>query len=240
MLPNMAAPVNAASARTGEGGSLAARAYRQIKEEILTSGLRAGELVAAHALAARYGMSRSPVSQALTLLAQEGLLKVVPRVGYVISPMTITDVHEIFQLRLHLEGLAAELAARSATPADLEAFAAADERVRAMAATLVAGDASVVRLSIETHASFHLMVAGLSGNARLVECVRRLLDESQRIQSLDPRLPNHVGFLVGAHRDVVDGLRDGDPRAAREAMERHIRQGQERVLRALMVAEDDR
>lgn len=238
MLPTMSLAVNEVPGDAGRGrstsSSLAQKAYREIKDLILTSRLRPGELVAAHTLAARYGMSRSPVGQALTLLSHEGLIKVVPRVGYVIPPVSIPDVQEIFQLRLHLEGLGAQLAAATATDADFEAFASRDAEVRRMASDLKPDDPGIVRLSIETHASFHLMVAGLSRNGRLVEYIRRLLDESQRIQSLDPRFRYHIGFLVGAHTDVVAALRTHDQRAAREAMEHHIRQSQERILRSLV------
>jgi DNA-binding GntR family transcriptional regulator len=237
----MSTPVNGRQKGDVGGGtarsrnpSLAEKAYREIKDLILTSQLRPGELVAAHTLAARYGMSRSPVGQALTLLSQEGLVKVVPRVGYVIPSVSIADVHEIFQLRLDLEGLGAELAATAATDAALDAFVATDAAVRTMAAGLQRDDPSIVRLSIETHASFHLMVAGLSGNNRLVEYIRRLLDESQRIQSLDPRFRYHIGFLVGAHVEVIEALRAHEPQVAREAMASHIRASQERVLRSLL------
>lgn len=242
MVRNMQGSVNVGIGGT-EGPSrrqsslpLADKAYREIKDLILTSALRPGELVAAHTLAARYGMSRSPVSQALTLLSQEGLVRAVPRVGYVIPSVSIADVQEIFQLRLHLEGLGAELAAAAATDAAIDRFASTDAEVREMAASLAVDDPAIVRLSIETHASFHLMVAGLSGNSRLVGYIRGLLDESQRIQSLDPRFRYHIGFLVGAHRDVIDALRSRDPNSAREAMQKHIRQSQERILRSLLLA----
>jgi DNA-binding GntR family transcriptional regulator len=221
----------------GQRTSLAQTAYREIKDLILTSRLRPGEIVAAHSLAARYGMSRSPVGQALTLLSQEGLIRVMPRVGYLIPSISIADVHEIFQLRLHLEGLGAEQAAVLATDADLDAFKTTDAEVRRMAAAVKPDDPGRRRLSIEAHASFHLMVARMSGNGRLVECVRRLLDESQRIQSLDPRFRYHIGFLVGAHRDVVDALRTRDRMAVRTAMEHHIRLSQERIVRSLIGGE---
>lgn len=224
--PETSAPTNATS--------LSGRAYESIKERILTSQLRPGDLVAAHTLAGELGMSRSPVAQALTALTQEGWVRVVPRVGYVISAVTVADVQEIFQLRFHIEGLGAELAADRATPGDIERFAETDRQVRALARAVPAGDPSFVRQSIDAHTRFHLMVAGLAGNRRLVELVRHLLEESQRVQSLDPHLQRHIGFLVGAHRDVVDALAAGDPKQARAAMQNHIRSGQQRVLSSLV------
>lgn len=224
--------------RASEGFSLAALAYTQIKEQILSNRLYPGEVVAAHTLAEIYGMSRSPVNQALTVLANEGLVRAVPRVGYVISPISVSDVKEVFQLRLRLEGLAAELAAHAATPADIELFAITEREIQERAASLVVGDATFVRLSIETHTRFHLMVARLSGNNRLVEIICRLLEDSQRIQAVDPRFHNHLGLLDGAHRLVVEGLAAADPQAAKEAMETHIQGGQERVLRGLMTGPD--
>jgi DNA-binding GntR family transcriptional regulator len=76
------------------------------------------------------------------------------------------------------------------------------------------------------------MVATLAGNNRLYEIIRRLLDDGERIQSLDPNLMC-VGFLVGAHIDVFDALRRGDGAWARQAMQDHMRQTQDRVLASI-------
>ena len=211
------------------GGSLVAKAYDEIKDGILSSRLAPGQLLKGPDLAATFGMSRTPVHEALSLLATEGLVTALPRSGYLVTSVTVDDVREIFELRLDLEGLAAELAATRAITTQLEDFELIDIEVREEALLLAPDDPSTLRVAIATNRRFHLMVATLAGNNRLYEIIRRLLDDGERIQSLDPNLMR-VGFLVGAHIDVFDALRRGDGAWARQAMQDHMRQTQDRLL----------
>ncbi len=214
------------------GGSLVAKAYDEIKDGILSSRLVPGQLLKGPDLAATFGMSRTPVHDALSLLVTEGLVTALPRSGYLVTSVTIDDVREIFELRLDLEGLAAELAATRATPTEIEDFELIDTEVRKKALLHAPEDPSTRRVAIATNRRFHLMVATLAGNKRLYEIIRRLLDEDERIQSLDPNLLC-VGFLIGAHVDVFDALRRGDGAQARQAMQDHMRQTQDRVLASI-------
>lgn len=215
--------------------SLSDKAYRNIKEEILTGLLRPGEIVAANQLADVYRMSRTPIHEALKLLASEGLVQVIPRVGYAISSVTVSDVQEIFQLRLTLESLALELALNRVTETDLEAFERMQEKTDKAAQSIRRGDARFLRRSIEAHRDFHTMVAALSGNRRLVEMIRGLLDESQRIMLLDPNTRDQIDFMSSPeHRQVLEALANRDREAAREAMIGHIRRAQERILSSML------
>ncbi len=209
--------------------SLVERAYDDIKDGILSSRWTAGHILKGPDLAAAFDMSRTPVREALSLLAKEGLVTALPRTGYLVSPVTVDDVKEIFELRVHVEGVAAELAANRATPAQLDVFERVDAEVRELAQTLTPDDPRTVRVAIATNRRFHLTVAALAGNNRLYEIIRRLLDEGERIQSLDPHF-RRVGFLVGAHIEVVNALKRGEAALASHAMQNHMRQTQERVL----------
>lgn len=213
-------------------GSLVAKAYGEIKDGILSSRLVPGQLLKGPDLAATFGMSRTPVHDALSLLATEGLVTALPRTGYLVTSVTVDDVREIFELRLDLEGLAAELAATRATPAQLEEFELIDLEVRKEALLIAPDDPSTLRVAIATNRRFHLMVATLAANYRLYEIIRRLLDDGERIQSLDPNFMG-VGFLIGAHIDVFEALGRGDGARARQAMQDHMRQTQDRVLASI-------
>lgn len=219
------------SAREGPAPSLVLRAYNNIKDAILTSRLAPGQLVNGPELAETYGMSRTPVREALVLLAKEGFVTAVPRVGYLISSVTVQDVREIFELRFYLEGLAAEWAATRADVAQLTRFEEVDGEVRDLREGLGEEEPSRVRVAIATNRRFHLMVAEAAGNSRLAKLIDGLLEEGERIYSLDPHLQSS-GFLVGAHVDIVDALCRRDASAARRAMEEHVRDTEERVLRS--------
>src|SRR5918997_618134 len=95
--------------------SLTKRTYEALKQDVLTCALRPGAQIFEAELATRYGTSKTPVREALSTLVQEGLVQVLPRRGYLVAPITLRDVQEVFQLRLLLETAAAELAAEHIT-----------------------------------------------------------------------------------------------------------------------------
>ncbi|HEX5501945.1 MAG TPA: GntR family transcriptional regulator [Thermomicrobiales bacterium] len=214
--------------------SLAQQAYRDIKEQILLGRLRPGEMVLGKQFAAQYRMSRTPVHDALKLLCQEGLVEVIPRVGYVVTTVSLGDVQQIFDLRLALELFGVERAVGRVTPADLTAFDQVDREIRALAHALSPDEPDTFRRAGEANRKFHLMVAGLSGNRRLVEALGRLLDESQRVIALDPESRLLVFLSPPLHRELIEALVAGDKPAAREAVIAHLREVQERIVRAIL------
>lgn len=214
--------------------SLTQKAYRDIKEEILTGDLRPGDMVLTKQLAEKYGISRTPVHDALKMLCQEGLVEVISRVGYVISPMSVKDAQEIFDLRLALELLAVERAIDRVMPRDIEVFSEMEEKFRAMGQSLSTDDPDFLRRAIESHREFHLTLASLSGNRRLVDALGRLLDESERVQLLDPQ-SRRINFMISPqHRRIVEALAAGDRQTARDALATHIREAQQRIMRSLL------
>ncbi len=217
--------------------SLAQKAYGLLKEDILTARIRPGAMVLGTRLAEKYKMSRTPVHEALKLLCKEGLVGVIPRVGYVVSDVTVRDVQEVFQLRLANETLAAELAVDHVTPADLAHFRGMQLRVRREGQRLVKDPAAFRTHAIEANREFHLALARLSGNQRLVDVIGGLLDAGRRTLLLDPEITGYVRQTpveVDDHAEVVKALEKGDKQGARDAMARHMREGQRRVLGSLL------
>lgn len=214
---------------------LGQRAYEEIKEQILFGRLKSGEMVNGTRLSEQLKMSRTPVHEALNLLVKEGLLSVIPRVGYVVVPVTIQDLQEVFQLRLALETLGAELAAERALPQDLELFDAVEDDYQRLAASLDDDEPAALRLAVQANREFHLKVAQLSGNRRLAQAVEGLLDQSQRLLAFDPRMVGDVNFAHSAqHRAILEAITAGDHEAARKAVTTHVREAQERILRCLL------
>ncbi len=215
--------------------SLAQRAYRLLREEILNCRLRPGEMVLGTRLATKYRMSRTPVHEALKLLCNDGLVRVIPRVGYVVTEIGAADVQHVFQVRFALETLGAELAAERVTPADIEAFKRHQKEVRVQGAALRNDPVAYRRYAIDANREFHVMLASLSGNQRLETLVAGLLDESRRALLMDPAIKNYVDLSPpNDHNEVVAMLAAGDRQGAREAMARHMREGQKRIVNMLL------
>ena len=94
--------------------------YDDIRRDIVGGTFRPGDLLRERELAAKYGVSKTPVREALSLLAQEEMVKAVPRAGYMVTQLTMRDVQEVYHLRLTMEPMAARLeGATHDIPADI-------------------------------------------------------------------------------------------------------------------------
>lgn len=213
---------------------LGQKAYGEIKKQILTCRLAPGEPFVASQFADLCGMSRTPVHEALSLLAKEGLVQVISRVGYFVAPITVGDVREVFQLRVQLESFAVQLASQRVTDADLKLFDETNARITERATRLSAEDPDILQRSLEANREFHMMIAALAGNGRLAEMIRGLLDQSDRMLSYDPLLRSRPVFMGPMHRRVFECLVARDGSEASNVMGSHIRESQQRVLSVLL------
>jgi DNA-binding GntR family transcriptional regulator len=180
-----------------------------------------GTLLAAGQLAERFDVSRSPVQEALKALCQERLVRVLPRVGYVVTPVAIGDIDEIFDLRLCLEVLAAGRAAERTTDEQVSSLRVQHDVAVAHAAAGRWDDPAYIESVMAGNRDFHTTIAAMGGNGRLARVVGELLDEGQRIYFLyfrSERPPHPRDF----HQAIIDALAARDAPAARDAMQAHI------------------
>jgi DNA-binding GntR family transcriptional regulator len=168
--------------------------------------------------AARLGMSRTPVREAMIRLEQEGMVELRPRHGMRVLPISPEALAEIYDILTALEGAAAEAAARKgAQPAELaELQRAVDEMEAALAIDDLPGWG-------RADARFHRLLVGLAGNRRLAAIVEQVSDQAHRARLTTLRLrPKPVGSNRD-HAALVQAIRDRDPARAREIHEQHRR-----------------
>ena len=190
-------------------------AFEQLRREILTGVLVPASAVSETSIAERYATGRASARTALQRLAQQGLVEVVPRRGYVITRVTIRDVREIFQMRLALEPLAARLAAGR-----VDAGAMLRREKRALADWRAQHSTAADVLS---HNRFiHMHIAHASGNARLARQIDELLAESERSVMIGLGSGTLVRQMMDEHLPLIEALQSGDPEVAEERARRHI------------------
>ncbi|MDR7418252.1 MAG: GntR family transcriptional regulator [Armatimonadota bacterium] len=143
-------------------------AYRTLKEHILNQAFAPGQRLNVDDLAERLGMSRTPVKDALTALANEGLVDIVPRRGTFVAGLSAEGIAEVFEIRRALELLAAELLIDRVTEDDV---ARLRERLEALDAPLADGD---VDEHMRRNLAFHRLFVELAGNAKLLEIYESL------------------------------------------------------------------
>jgi DNA-binding GntR family transcriptional regulator len=209
-------------------GSLVDQAYLRLRQEILTCILAPGQVVSERELAQRYEMSKTPVREALTRVCHEGLVQRLSGRGYIIAPITIQYIRDLFDLRLVLEVAAAERAARHAAPAHLAAL----KEMSTVSYSL--GDPESHSAFLQTNRAFHLALAAAAENRRLVEILEGLLIEMERLFYLGLRLRDSSQEMRREHQELVAALESGDIAGVREAMTRQINASRDRILEAIL------
>ena len=210
-----------------------------VRAKILNGELQPDQVISARALGEVLGVSMTPVRNALDRLAGDGLVVMSPRRGTRVAAPTVEDLEECFELRLVLEGLAAERAAPRLREADL---AELRRRWHAFGAKVPTGGAppsvpigeAAVRELASLDRAFHELVIQLSGSRRLAQ-LYRVLELSLTVGRLyflgkgpTPGRSSHV-----QHRAILDALAARDPARARAAAEAHVRQARESMVAAL-------
>jgi len=217
-------------------------AYAALRERIASGGLGPGTWLREHTVATSLGLSRTPVREALRLLAAEGVVELVHNRGARVVSWSAEDIDEAYRLRALIEGYGAGLAAARADAACVAELRSLQERYeQALDAQdpqptssdpTTAPMTSAPMTSAQCNDDFHAAVLAASGSARLpvlvaavssAPLVRRVLhsyDDDDRRRS------------VMAHRDVITAIANGDADLATSAMSSHILAARYSALRS--------
>jgi DNA-binding GntR family transcriptional regulator len=209
---------------------LSDRAYERIRHDIISCTLAPGAEISEAQLCAHYKLGKAPVRMALNRLAHDGLVRAIPRRGYRVAPVTLKNVHDVFELRLMLEPAAARMAAGKM---DAERLRTLDEACRA---GYEPGDARSTSRFLEANKAFHVEIARAAGNTRLADAVEKLLDEMTRLLHLGLGLRNHSQEMTREHRALVKALARGDGATAERICRERIEAARSMVLSAILTS----
>lgn len=212
--------------RTSADETLADRAYRQLKHGILHGEFPEGSFLSEADVQKRYNIGRTPFREACNRLHNEQLMAAVPRRGYYVPELTFRGVRDLLEVRIILEGIAAELAATRAEAQEIEEL----ERRYGEALNAAREPRGLDHL-IESNQSFHLQIARMSHNRELESQVRGVLERSVRLvylaASSSKQIPRDIEQLL---RPVLDAIQSGDPARAHQAVVADITSGQLNAL----------
>lgn len=173
-------------------------------------------------------MSRTPVREALVRLEEEGLCQIIPRRGVRVKAFSAEDMREIYELLCCLEAKAVErLASREPRAAALRKL---EHAVAGMEAAL---GADQLKRWAAADARFHKLLFELSGNRRLKEMGLSLLEQTHRVRMFTLRLRQKPFRSTADHRALIERIRVGDGRGARELNWHHREQAASELLRLL-------
>lgn len=207
--------------------SLAEQAYVLLRADIISCVLKPGQQVVQSKLAEHYQIGTTPIRDALHRLARENLVQPVPRSGYVITPITLTDIHEMFELRYLLESFAARMAADRGSESDLQ------EISRLADITYVFKSKESYLERIDLNAEFHRAIAIAAGNHRIVDQLSVLMDELARFFFLTYDLEDLSEAMRQEHRLLVEAICSRDPERAGKIAGELVAQAQQRAFDAV-------
>lgn len=185
-----------------------------LRSAILNGELPAGARLAEVDLAEQLGVSRGTVREALRSLQQSGLVEGEDRSGLRVVQMSAKQVHELFEVRAALEGLAADLIVRSgrgdAVASELEG------QLPRFPAT------ASMQERLDADLGFHEAICTATGNSVLLRLWSQLQDLMRVAVLADTGGENTDMMEASYHQPLVDGLRSGDARAARRILVEHM------------------
>jgi GntR family transcriptional regulator, rspAB operon transcriptional repressor len=208
----------AASRRNGRprAATAAWRIYSDLRAELVSLQRHPGEALSETEIALAYGVSRTPVREAILKLSDEGLLEIFPQSGIFVSRIPLAALPEAIVIRKALEATTAQMAAQRATASQILSLHSILERQREANA---AGDSDAFHQADEVFHATIAEVAGYPGIWTLIQQVKVHVDRYRRLT-----LPQvgRIGRTIGEHEAILDAIEAHDPSAARSAMEFHL------------------
>jgi DNA-binding GntR family transcriptional regulator len=195
------------------------RAYDFTKQRVLDSTYAGGDLLTEGEVADALGMSRTPVREAFLRLQSEGLLRLYPKRGALVVPVSAQEVEAVMETRLLVERFALDkLLERGVPPEVLDDLDAAIARQEELA---VAGDSEGF---VAVDREFHTIFVTAAGNPIVTGVYESLRDRQQRmvITSL-LRDERRTASILVEHRALADAMRRGERERAQEILQTHLR-----------------
>jgi len=190
--------------------------YSDLRAELVSLQRRPGEVVSEAEIALAYGVSRTPVREAILKLSDEGLLEIFPQSGIFVSRIPLAALPEAIVIRKALEATTAQLAAERATASQILVLHSILQRQREANA---ARDRDTFHQADEM---FHATIAEIAGYPGIWTLIQQVKVHVDRYRRLTLPQAGRMGRVIVEHEGVLSAIEGHDPSAARIAMEFHL------------------
>lgn len=192
------------------------RVYSHVKQGVLDRHYEGGTLLTEGELADVVGVSRTPVREALLRLEGEGLIRLYPKKGALVLPVSAQEIADVVETRMLVE----EHAARKAVPAPAGLVARLEELLERQREEAARGDLAAVAV---TDRCFHAEIVRSGGNEILSRLYDQLRDRQLRMGvAIMHAHPDRVAKTLVEHAEILGALRDGDADGAVSLVRRHV------------------
>lgn len=190
--------------------------FNTLREAILRGELKPGERLMELQLAAKLGVSRTPIREAIRMLEQEGLAVTIPRKGAEVAKMTEKDMKDVLQVREALDELAATIACEQMTAEQLDTLKSTMREFEEYTKT------GNVKKIAEADVEFHDIIYQATGNPKLVNILSNLREQMYRYRIEYLKDEKNYPVLIREHSEIVEGLMAKDKTKVTAAMHRHV------------------
>ena len=187
-----------------------------IRNEVSSGILKPGDQLEVTALAERFGVSRTPIREAIRTLVESGVLETRPRKGSFVRVLSAKQLLDLFQVAAELEGMACRLAALSLTKENVEAI----ERglAKCTQEAEVQNNAEYAMANLDFHTAIH----NASGNDWLIEQLRQLQINLNSYRTMPYEIRGRLKKSTDEHKIICDAILSGDGEHACNLMRDHM------------------
>jgi len=198
-----------------------------IRTEIVKGDLRPGERISEQNLAERFGISRTPIREAIRQLDSEGFLTVIPRRGAIVSPITEKDVREFYTLKGVIEGYAARIATSRLTDREIDRMEELNCQLGKYSAQ------GNVRRMFKAHNEFHEIFVRACGNEKLYQITKNLVQQFQRFR-IALSIFGGVSQSVEQHHKIIEAFKKRDSAEAERLVWDNAQSGGELLIKEIL------
>ena len=221
-----------------ESGKASDRAYRVLRREILELELEPGEVIGEALTAARIGVSRTPLREALARLLADGLLVQEGARGVAVAPLSSSDVTQLMELREALDAQSARLAATRRDAQQFEELATAFAQLEARLPG-PDGPAADREDTYGLSARLDAAIDEAAANPALAASARQVRLRLARVRRLAKDHPERLAEAAGEHRAIAEAIAWGDAELAQNAQRLHLRRSLRHALTRLALQDQD-
>lgn len=207
--------------------SLRKRIYNAIEDGILSGKYITGEKISEARLTHELGVSRTPVREALSQLATEGLVELVPNRGALVKGVTQEDIRDIFEIRALIEGLAAKRAAENITEALARELTDAIDLEEFYTLKGKPGHLMVI------DSRFHECIYRASNSRPLIRMLKTFHHYVRQARNLSLSVPGRAGKALDEHKAILAAILDRNGEKASMLTEKHVQNARKNLLKAL-------
>ena len=206
-----------------DGALLKEKVHAELKHRIINCEMVPGEAISEEKLAAEFGLSRTPIREALLQLKREKLVDIWARKGIFVKEIVLKDIYEIYQMRILIEPNAAKLVTKQIPKEKLLDFQASFKGLDPIHGDFLD--------NFRIDRAFHDFIIESTGNGYLKDVYADLLDQNQRIRILTGKNQARVIEGIGEHLAIVAAFLSRDEETVFQAILRHLRNSQVASLR---------